>query len=332
MALSRVKTWAAESLTYSDLNAEFDNILNNALTLISPLTGDLAFGGNRATGLHAGTVSSPSGQATGDTNTGYYFPAADTFGIATGGVQAASFGASWLLAAAPEDSRTNTVDVVGEIRSTTSGIPAAGIGTGLLFSAESQDENPSNVGEFDFVFSDIGTGTEDSYLDVLLRVAGAALAPAYQLKSTGTKRAIFTHANSTADRTYTLPDADSSLGTSFKVGSFTRDLTIASGTQAVTGVGFQPKAVLLFAAISSSATMSIGFDDATTHTSITDRQIVSADQWEIDAATYAIKVYTGATDSYTGYVSALGADGFTITWAKVNSPTGTLTINYLAIR
>ena len=29
MALSRVKTWTAEELTYQDLNAEFDNIINN---------------------------------------------------------------------------------------------------------------------------------------------------------------------------------------------------------------------------------------------------------------------------------------------------------------
>ncbi len=42
MALGRVKTWsAAEILTAADLNGEFNNILNNALSLISPLTGGL---------------------------------------------------------------------------------------------------------------------------------------------------------------------------------------------------------------------------------------------------------------------------------------------------
>lgn len=41
MAISRVKNWVAEVLTFSDLNAEFNNILNNALSLISPLTGTL---------------------------------------------------------------------------------------------------------------------------------------------------------------------------------------------------------------------------------------------------------------------------------------------------
>lgn len=46
MSLSRVKTWVAdEVLTASNLNAEFNNILNNALSLISPLTGALDFNG-----------------------------------------------------------------------------------------------------------------------------------------------------------------------------------------------------------------------------------------------------------------------------------------------
>jgi hypothetical protein len=52
MAISRVHTWSnGEVLTHTDLNAEFDNILNNALSLISPLTGELAAGGNDVTGL-----------------------------------------------------------------------------------------------------------------------------------------------------------------------------------------------------------------------------------------------------------------------------------------
>lgn len=41
MALARVKVWGSETLTASDLNGEINNILNNALSLISPLTGAL---------------------------------------------------------------------------------------------------------------------------------------------------------------------------------------------------------------------------------------------------------------------------------------------------
>lgn len=71
--------------------AEFNNLYNNALSLISPLTGNLAFGGNIATGLGLGSVTSPALQFTSDANTGVYSSAADTVDIAVGGVRAASF-------------------------------------------------------------------------------------------------------------------------------------------------------------------------------------------------------------------------------------------------
>lgn len=210
MSLSRVKNWGTEILYSADLNAEFNNILNNALSLISPLTGSLDFNGNLLTNLAAGSVGSPAIYKTGDTNTGLYFSAADTVDLATGGVQAASFGASFVLRAAPEDSRTATVDVAGLIESTTSGSPAAGIGVGLQFNAESADENPCPFGRLDFAASDIGAGSEDTYLDMLARVGGAALTAVYRFQATGAFKAIFTHANS-ADRTYTLQNSSDTI-------------------------------------------------------------------------------------------------------------------------
>lgn len=46
MALARIKTWVSgEVLLASDLNSEFNNLLNNSLTLISPLTSSLNAGG-----------------------------------------------------------------------------------------------------------------------------------------------------------------------------------------------------------------------------------------------------------------------------------------------
>lgn len=49
MALSRVKNWVEEELTFADLNTEFSNILNNAISLISPLTGALDVDGQTIT-------------------------------------------------------------------------------------------------------------------------------------------------------------------------------------------------------------------------------------------------------------------------------------------
>ena len=212
MAISRVTTWGSQILTSSSLNSEFNNLIDNALTLISPLTGNLACGGNLITGLSLASVSAPSLSFTGDTNTGFYSRTADTANVATGGVLAAEFGASWILAAVPEDSLTNSVDVAGIIRSTTSGTPDAGIGVGVEFDAESGDENPCPFGRLDFAATDVGAGTEDTYFDILLRVAGVALETKYRFASTAATgfQGTFTHA-ATADRTWTLPDATTTL-------------------------------------------------------------------------------------------------------------------------
>ncbi len=106
------------------------------------------------------------------------------------------------------DNATNTaVTNVITVQHTTSGTPTAGIGTGILFNSESADESPSNWGVLAFVSDDVTAGSEDTYLLVQNRTAGAALANAYKFKRTGVGAALFTTA-ATAERTYTLPDAD----------------------------------------------------------------------------------------------------------------------------
>ena len=61
MALAVFKTYSAgEVLTASDLNSSFTTIHNNALSLISPLTGNLAAGGFVLTGLGAGAANGES--------------------------------------------------------------------------------------------------------------------------------------------------------------------------------------------------------------------------------------------------------------------------------
>ena len=92
MALSRVKNWvSAEVLYASDLENEFNNVLNNGLALISPLTGNLDFSGFSLANLAVGAVGSPGAYFNGDTNTGVYQAVADSLDVAAGGVRVASF-------------------------------------------------------------------------------------------------------------------------------------------------------------------------------------------------------------------------------------------------
>lgn len=46
MALSQLTTWVKQTLTFQALNAEFANIYNNPMSLISPITGNLDLDGN----------------------------------------------------------------------------------------------------------------------------------------------------------------------------------------------------------------------------------------------------------------------------------------------
>jgi hypothetical protein len=124
-----------------------------------------------------------------------------------------------------DDATNANVTNLITLQHTTTGTPTNGIGAGILFNGESADESPSNFGRLAFVASDVTAGSEDTYADVQLRVAGAALASAYQFKYTGTTTTIFTSAADTANRTITLPNADMTFSHSGGKATFTGTLT-----------------------------------------------------------------------------------------------------------
>lgn len=64
MALARVTTWVAgNTLTAAALNGEFNNILNNPITLISPTTGVIDFDLRAHTNMLPSVISASSGSA-----------------------------------------------------------------------------------------------------------------------------------------------------------------------------------------------------------------------------------------------------------------------------
>ncbi len=118
----------------------------------------------------------------------------------------------------------------------------------------------------------------------------------------------------------------------FKVGSFTRDTATATGTQAVTGVGFKPSSVIFSANIGTTAAASwSGFDDGTIHTTMADYSFGSADTYNV-YTDRSIELIIAAGKEYSGLISSMDSDGFTITWTKTSTPTGTATIIYMAFR
>ena len=126
-------------------------------------------------------------------------------------------------------------------------------------------------------------------------------------------------------------------GLQAKIGSFSRDTSLASGDQPVAGVGFQPS-VIIFLSCQDTAVgeSSIGFDIGTAGYALIDYHNITGSAWATGGGTAAnavsIRSYEVVGKVYSGYITTLGSDGFTITWTRTGTPTGTLTIYYLALR
>ena len=120
-----------------------------------------------------------------------------------------------------------------------------------------------------------------------------------------------------------------------KIGLFTRDTTLASGTQSVTGIGFKPKTILFFASEDGTGEASFGFSNepitggATANLSVNCRTATSPGTFNANAA--SILSWQSSSDYYQGSLAGINNDGFSISWVKTGSTTGTLQIAYLAI-
>lgn len=118
----------------------------------------------------------------------------------------------------------------------------------------------------------------------------------------------------------------------YKIGTFTRDMTAATGSVAYTGVGFKPKAVIFLCGVTGGSTWgSIGFTDGTSDVSWYNNHASSADSWVLNVAN-SIDGTTGSGAAQVTTTTSLDADGFTLSWTKIGSPTGTATVAYLALR
>lgn len=113
----------------------------------------------------------------------------------------------------------------------------------------------------------------------------------------------------------------------FKVATFSRDLTAASGNVGYTGVGFQPTQVIFLGVINTAKGMTIGFGNASDNESIS--------QIHDGTMTYdstCLRIYQASGAIQGAVIASLDSDGFTLTWTKSGSPTGTANFIYLAIR
>lgn len=115
--------------------------------------------------------------------------------------------------------------------------------------------------------------------------------------------------------------ADAGLNTrlSSKVVTVSKDVS-ATGDQAITGVGFTPTSIILFLTIGGTKNYSSGICDSTLAERCTVIDYAGNGDY---TASYIAFFTTAASQVARAIVKSFDADGFTLTWDKVNSPTGT---------
>jgi hypothetical protein len=114
-----------------------------------------------------------------------------------------------------------------------------------------------------------------------------------------------------------------------KVGTFTRDLTASSGDVAITGVGFKPSALITFGTVTTGTIgFSIGFSDGNAGYS----SEVRGSTPTYDSTGGGLWQTFDGTNQHYAILKSFDSDGFTLTWTKVNTPTGTMNCYYLALR
>jgi hypothetical protein len=117
----------------------------------------------------------------------------------------------------------------------------------------------------------------------------------------------------------------------FYVGSTTRVMTAGAGTVAYTGVGFKPSAIIvLMSGALGTGDWSAGFTDGTTQSCIAG--LASASGNVTSGASTLVFEYQSAGVNQQATLQSLDSDGFTLSWAKNGSPTGTAYLCYLCFR
>ena len=114
--------------------------------------------------------------------------------------------------------------------------------------------------------------------------------------------------------------------------SGTRDASVATGTQAITGIGFKPKAVVSFSVGTSGggdqASVS-GTSDGTLNkcleTGITGQNFFQGSFLGI------WRTAEGGGDFQSCVVSTFDTDGLTLSWTKSGTPTGTISFYGMAL-
>ena len=113
------------------------------------------------------------------------------------------------------------------------------------------------------------------------------------------------------------------------IGNATIDLTLASGTQAITGVGFKPKYIEFMARKNATLIGSDGWSNGAANHCVYTTAAAAGSADSVDGSN-CISFNDGSGNYKTAIVQSLDVNGFTLSWTKTGSPTGTGAFVYMA--
>jgi hypothetical protein len=112
--------------------------------------------------------------------------------------------------------------------------------------------------------------------------------------------------------------------------SATRNMTAAAGDVAYTGVGFKPSCIIALASIDTSQVSSSGFAFNTVN--YASSSTPGSGVFKFQPVPSLIYLQTDASAYQSAKVKTMDSGGFTLTWVKGVSPTGTATLYFLCFR
>jgi hypothetical protein len=191
-SFTRLYDWTTDegngvNITASRFDSEMDGFATGLSTVIckdgqTTCTAAIPF----AVGLKVsdGLVATPSLAFTSDVDTGFYRIGSGNVGLALDGVARATWAKDGAATHTINTAATNTVTNVLTLASQSSGTPAAGIGAGLAFIAETAAGNDETGAVIEAVTTDVTAASEDFDLVFKTMTAGAAADEKLRITST----------------------------------------------------------------------------------------------------------------------------------------------------
>ena len=125
----------------------------------------------------------------------------------------------------------------------------------------------------------------------------------------------------------TLSDLRQTIGTRSKIIASTRDLTAATGSVAYTGAGFKPSKIIAFGNLNFSIG-SFGFSDSAR----TVRCVHNTGGGSSFYGSVSLLLFETTSNNYQACtIDSYDSDGFTLSWVKTNTPTGTANLFFLCL-